>query len=126
MDAPSDPFSFGCVLYEILTGKRPFEGENLASVIAAVLEREPAPLEISPPLDRVVERCLAKDPERRFQTSDLNTALDSAVERRKPEGDGGWLQARKKMRDLCEGRAIAPTRRWPPSSQWRGDGCQKE
>jgi len=81
VDARSDLFSFGCVLYELLTGKRAFEGENPASVIAAVLEREPEPLEISPPLDRVVERCLAKDPDRRFQTAiDLKTALNWALE----------------------------------------------
>jgi serine/threonine protein kinase len=81
VDARSDLFSFGCVLYELLTGKRAFEGENPASVIAAVLEREPAPLEISPPFDRVVERCLAKDPDRRFQTAiDLKTALNWALE----------------------------------------------
>ena len=50
-------------------------------MIAAVLEREPVPLAISPPLDRVVERCLAKDPDQRFQTAiDLKTALNWAVE----------------------------------------------
>ena len=43
-DARSDIFAFGCVLYEMLTGKRAFEGESAASVIAAILEREPAPL----------------------------------------------------------------------------------
>src|SRR3974390_1661029 len=81
VDARSDLFSFGCVLYESLTGKRSLEGENPASVIAAVLDREPAPLEISPPLDRVVEHCLAKDPDRRFQTAiDLRTALNWALE----------------------------------------------
>jgi serine/threonine protein kinase len=81
VDARSDLFSFGCVLYEMLTDKRAFEGENPASVIAAVLEREPAPLAISPPLDRVVERCLAKEPDRRFQTAiDLKTALNWAIE----------------------------------------------
>jgi hypothetical protein len=80
-DVRSDLFSFGCVLYEMLTGKRAFEGENPASVIAAILEREPAPLEISPPLDRVVMRCLAKDPDNRFQTAiDLKAALLWAVE----------------------------------------------
>jgi hypothetical protein len=80
-DARSDLFSFGCVLYEMLTGKRAFEGESAASVIAAILEREPAPLDIAPPLERVVRRCLAKDPDERFQTArDLKTALDWALE----------------------------------------------
>jgi Tol biopolymer transport system component/predicted Ser/Thr protein kinase len=115
VDARSDLFSFGCVLYELLTGKRAFEGENPASVIAAVLEREPVPLAISPPLDRVVERCLAKDPDQRFQNAiDLKTALNWAVEQtsqlRKPVSRwwiggaaaamlalvlaGGWLVSR--------------------------------
>src|SRR5215467_8176606 len=81
VDVRSDLFSFGCVLYEMLTGRRAFEGENPATVIAAVVEREPLPLEISPPLDRVVMRCLAKDPDRRFQTAiDLKTALIWAME----------------------------------------------
>jgi eukaryotic-like serine/threonine-protein kinase len=50
-DARSDIFSFGAVLYEMLSGKRAFEGSSVASVIAAVLERQPAPLELSPPLE---------------------------------------------------------------------------
>jgi Tol biopolymer transport system component/predicted Ser/Thr protein kinase len=126
VDARSDLFSFGCVLYEMLTGKRAFEGENPASVIAAVLEREPAPLEISPPLDRVVERCLAKDPDRRFQTAiDLKTALNWAVEQMpqlgKPArrwwiggvaaaslalglGLGAWIVSRAAQRPAAEGR----------------------
>jgi eukaryotic-like serine/threonine-protein kinase len=84
-DARSDLFSFGCVLYEMLTGKRAFEGTSAPSVIAAVLEREPAPLEVSPPLERVVRRSLAKDPEQRFQTArDLKTALEWAMEQPAP------------------------------------------
>jgi Tol biopolymer transport system component/tRNA A-37 threonylcarbamoyl transferase component Bud32 len=80
-DARSDLFSFGCVLYEMLTGKRAFEGESAPSVIAAVLEREPTPLEVAPPLERVVRRALAKDPDQRFQTArDLKTALEWAME----------------------------------------------
>src|SRR5881628_2778114 len=80
-DPRSDLFSFGCVLYEMLTGKCAFEGRSAASVIAAILEREPAPLEVAPPLERVVRRCLAKDPDQRFQTArDLKTALAWAME----------------------------------------------
>jgi hypothetical protein len=80
-DARSDLFSFGCVLYEMLTGERAFEGESAPSVIAAVLEREPARLEVSRPLARVVNSCLAKAPDERIQTArDVKTALEWAME----------------------------------------------
>jgi hypothetical protein len=79
-DARCDLFSVGYVLYEKLTGKRAFEGESAASVIAAILEREPPPLEVAPPLERVVRRCLAKDSDEPFQTArDLKTALHWAL-----------------------------------------------
>src|ERR1035438_6687096 len=85
VDARSDLFSFGCVLYEMLTGKRAFEGQNAASVTAAILEREPAPLEVARPLDRVLRRALAKDPDQRFQTArDLKAALAWALEQPPP------------------------------------------
>jgi eukaryotic-like serine/threonine-protein kinase len=84
-DARSDLFSFGCVLYEMLTGKRAFEGQSAASVIAAILEREPAPLPIPTPLDRILKRCLAKDPDQRFQTArDLKAALTWAMDQPPP------------------------------------------
>src|SRR6476469_6809907 len=80
-DARSDLFSFGCVLYEMLTGKRAFGGDSKASVIAAILEREPQSLETARPLERVVRRALAKDPDHRFQTAcDLKAALLWAIE----------------------------------------------
>jgi len=85
VDGRSDLFSFGCVLYEMLTGKRAFEGSSPASVIAAILEREPAPLEVARPLDRVVRRSLAKDPDQRFQTArDLKAALSWVLEQPLP------------------------------------------
>jgi Tol biopolymer transport system component/predicted Ser/Thr protein kinase len=88
-DARSDLFSFGCVLYEMLTGKRAFEGQSAASVIAAILEREPASWGASPPLDRVLRRCLAKDPDQRFQSAlDLKTALQWAAEQPAAEKAG--------------------------------------
>jgi len=80
-DARSDLFSFGCVLYQMLTGKRAFEAGSAAGVMAAILEREPAPLPTPLPLDRILKRCLAKDPDHRFQTArDLKAALLWAVE----------------------------------------------
>jgi predicted Ser/Thr protein kinase len=84
-DMRSDLFAFGCVLYEMLTGKRAFAGESAASVIAAILEREPAPLTVAPPLERIVRRSLAKDPDQRFQTArDLKAALTWAMEQPPP------------------------------------------
>src|SRR5580658_4365923 len=75
-DPRSDLFSFGCVLYETMAGKRAFGGQSAASVIAAILEREPAPLTTALPLERILKRCLAKDPDLRFQTArDLKAAL---------------------------------------------------
>jgi serine/threonine protein kinase/Tol biopolymer transport system component len=77
VDARTDIFAFGAVMYEMATGKRAFEGKSQASLIAAILEREPPTISslqpMTPPaLDRVVKRCLAKEPEKRWQTaSDL-------------------------------------------------------
>ena len=80
-DARSDLFAFGCVLHEMLSGKRAFDGSSPASVIAAILEREPAPLDLSPPLGRVIRTCLEKDPDRRFQNAlDLKRALVWAMD----------------------------------------------
>src|SRR5215831_1007012 len=79
IDGRSDIFSFGLVLYEILVGKRAFDGSSPASVIAAIMER-PAPsiAEIaSPALDRVLQRCLEKDPDDRWQSArDLKSELE--------------------------------------------------
>ncbi len=73
-DARSDIFSFGCVLYEMFTGKHAFEGANAASLIAAVLTTEPPSLASTEPvlpaaLDHLIATCLAKDPEERRQTA---------------------------------------------------------
>jgi Tol biopolymer transport system component len=81
-DPRSDLFSFGCVLHEMLTGTRAFDGADPASVIAAVLTRDaPSVAAVAPPLDRIVRRSLAKDPDQRFQTAgDLKAALLWAME----------------------------------------------
>jgi len=85
-DARTDMFAFGCVLYEMLTAKKAFEGRTQASVIAAILEREPAPLAtlqpMAPPLaDAIVRKCLAKNAGDRWQNAaDLATALRWSIE----------------------------------------------
>jgi hypothetical protein len=73
-DARSDLFSFGCVLYEMITARRAFEGKSQLSVFSAILEKDPEPIAASQPLapamlDRVVRACLAKDPADRFQSA---------------------------------------------------------
>ena len=76
---PSDIFSFGLVLYEMLTGKRAFEGANPASIIAGILEREAPPVaDVAPSaLQRALSRCLEKDPENRWQSArDLKAELE--------------------------------------------------
>ena len=80
-DARSDIFSFGLVLYEMLTGQRAFSGNDPASVISAILRDEPPPLStlapLTPPsLDRTLRKCLAKEPDHRWQSaSDLRDEL---------------------------------------------------
>jgi serine/threonine protein kinase len=76
-DARSDIFSFGAVLYEMVTGKKAFDGASPASVLAAVMKDEPqAPPELIGPLEPVLRRCLAKDPDERWQSAaDLKWAL---------------------------------------------------
>jgi len=74
VDARSDIFSFGAVLYEMATGIRAFQGDSKLSTLSAVLRENPKPpsqvvSEIPRELDRIVSRCLRKDPARRFQAT---------------------------------------------------------
>ena len=74
VDARTDIFAFGAVVYEMATGTKAFGGESHASVIAAILERDPQPISATRPmvsaaLDRVIQKCLAKNPDARWQTA---------------------------------------------------------
>src|SRR5271169_740115 len=103
-DARSDLFSFGCVLYEMITGRRAFEGKSQLSVFTAILEKDPEPITaihpLAPPmLDHVVRACLAKDPADRIQS-----AHDVAM-------DLGWVDSlRSAPPDKESSAAPAPSR----------------
>ena len=83
-DARSDVFALGCIFYELLSGKKPFDAESMHGVLFKVMQEEPAPLAelipgLPPVLMQVVERALAKDPAERFQNSaELLAALRQA------------------------------------------------
>lgn len=76
VDARSDIFSVGLLLYEMLSGRRAFVGETDLATLAAIVRDEPEPFEVTLELERVVMRCLRKVPADRFQTmADLKAAL---------------------------------------------------
>ena len=110
-DARSDIFALGAVLYEMITGRRAFEGKTTASTIAAVLAAEPPPISsvqpLSPPaLEALIRNCLAKDSDERVQTAhdvklqlrwirDNSSSVGQlpATTTRKPWDRAGWLVA---------------------------------
>ena len=108
-DARSDIFSFGCVLYEMITGKRAFEGKSQISVASAILEKDPEPVSKVQPMapaviDHVVQECLAKDPEARWQN-----AADVARELR-------WVASGAS--GVHPAPLVRPRRRWLAPALW--------
>jgi len=95
IDARSDIFSFGSQLYEMVTGRRAFQGDSRLSTLGAILRDEPKPLSdsaeaIPRDLQKIVMRCLRKEPARRFQTmADLKVTLEELKE----ESESGRLTA---------------------------------
>ncbi len=110
VDARSDIFSFGAVLYEMITGQRAFRGESRISTLAAVVEKDPQPpSEVSsttpPELDRLIARCLRKDVRRRSQNmADVKLALEEL----RDESESGKL-----ARPALAAHAGSRRRSWP-------------
>jgi Tol biopolymer transport system component/predicted Ser/Thr protein kinase len=100
VDARSDIFSFGSLLYEMLTGKRAFRGDTKLSILSAILEKEPEPVtsickEIPTELERIITRCLRKYADRRFQHMD---DVKAALEDLKEESESGAREGAKTMK----------------------------
>jgi Tol biopolymer transport system component len=110
VDHRADVFAFGAVLYEMLSGDRPFKGETAADTMTAVLSKDPPDLDldrlaISAGLDRIVRRCLEKAPELRFQSADdLAFALESL--------------ATASSSTTAKASVLAPRRRLPAWLPW--------
>ncbi|MCI0615069.1 protein kinase [bacterium] len=90
-DARTDIFAFGAVMYEMATGKKAFEGNSQASLIAAILKEEPKSIASQQPLapsslENIVRTCLTKDPDERFQTAhDIKVQLQWVSQAQQPE-----------------------------------------
>ena len=111
-DARTDVFAFGAVLYEMVTGKRAFDGKSQALLIAAIISADPEPISklvptLPPALEFTVARCLAKDPEQRMQTAwDLVCQLRWIAEGTEDSG-ASEAQARLRRREYAMRAALA-------------------
>jgi eukaryotic-like serine/threonine-protein kinase len=104
VDARADIFALGAVLYKMVTGRGPFEGDNQVTLIAAILTADPPPFaSLLPPqrqvpasLEDLIRTCLAKDPEDRWQSAqDVSRELNAIAERRAPAGVGPEAASRR-------------------------------
>jgi eukaryotic-like serine/threonine-protein kinase len=112
-NARSDVFSFGSVLYEMLTGRRAFEGQSSAALLSAVMRDDPKPLteikrEVPPEVHRIVARCLKKDPAARYASgAEIAQELRNCRELLFPES-GARLSTARIAREVQRPRILVP------------------
>jgi eukaryotic-like serine/threonine-protein kinase len=104
VDARSDIFSFGSVLYEMISGRRAFQGDSKIATLSAVCYKDPPPIEGLPlDLEKLIGRCLRKEPDRRFQhMADVRVALHEIKE----ESDSGKLVSPPPLKRIRSRRPI--------------------
>ncbi len=116
VDARSDIFSFGSMLYEMVTGQRAFTGGSKLASLSAVLHKEPQPpsqtvADLPPELERIIARCMKKDPARRWQSmADVKVALDELCD----ETEASSVDPRQAR----PGLSLAARRVAPPAKRW--------
>ena len=116
-DERSDIFSFGAVLYEMLTGKRAFDGETKTAILAAILKDQPEPISQFQPqvpraLDRVVRKCLEKKPAERWHSAhDLKQMLE-LIDLAGPTNASTSMSASRRQRQRHPDPRRLPRRKW--------------
>jgi serine/threonine protein kinase/Tol biopolymer transport system component len=112
-DQRSDLFSFGSILYEMLSGKRAFQGDSPADTMSAILKEEPPELSetarnVPPALERIVRHCLEKSPAQRFQSaSDVAFSLEALTEISTPSKSGAQAIATAEPKTTTRGLLLA-------------------
>ena len=126
IDGRSDLFSLGVILYELLTGKMPFDGDNISTIVYKIVNEQPRRMaeinkNLPPGYDVVVHKALAKNPADRFQNCKaLAASLENAEQMLEQTLALETAEGNEDPRPEEEEKRSSPPRPWPGSPSWRG------